>query len=205
MAQQKPDQKQSKDKTQVLDMPLFPLRSILFPGGQLELQVFEPRYLSLVSECLREDREFGVVFIDSGEETGAPASVHQIGCSARIFNWDSLPNGFLGISVVGGRRFKIIKNWARKEDLQIRADVEWIEAPKMPIPEGFEGLTELLQQALLQKNMEIPQECDDACWMVFRVAEVLPLSDDQKQSLLNEEDPRTQLQQLTDILEKTFN
>ncbi len=89
-------------------LPLFPLDTVLFPGCFLDLQVFEARYLDMVSQCLKAGYGFGVVHILNGKEVGAaPAEFSHIGCEALIRDWQQLPNGLLGIRVEGGRRFDV--------------------------------------------------------------------------------------------------
>ena len=72
-------------------LPLFPLKSVLFPGGKLELRIFERRYLDLVAECARTSSGFGVCLILQGEEAGAPAEPAAVGTLARIIDFETLP------------------------------------------------------------------------------------------------------------------
>ena len=90
-----------------LSIPLFPLNAVLFPGGPLSLRIFEPRYLDMVSHCLKTDSAFGVCLIQDGKEAGPAAVPHSIGTLARIIDWDKLPEGLLGIVVLGSHRFVI--------------------------------------------------------------------------------------------------
>ena len=100
-----------------LDLPLFPLHTVLFPGGPLPLRIFEPRYLDMVSRCLREDRGIGVVLIREGSETGPAPEVHDLGTLGRIHYWNRRDDGLLGVTLVGGRRFRILASTVQPDQL----------------------------------------------------------------------------------------
>jgi len=91
------------------ELALFPLGTVLFPGGPLRLRIFEPRYLDMVRRCLKESRAFGVVLILEGEEAGAAASVATTGTNARVVDFDALPDGLLGIDCLGEQRFRVAR------------------------------------------------------------------------------------------------
>ncbi|MGH8247298.1 MAG: LON peptidase substrate-binding domain-containing protein, partial [Gammaproteobacteria bacterium] len=88
-------------------LPLFPLHAVLFPGGVLPLRIFEARYLSMVSQCLRSNSPFGVCLIRSGSEVGIPADCHDVGTSARITDWSGAAGGLLVVVARGERIFRI--------------------------------------------------------------------------------------------------
>ena len=71
------------------DTPLFPLGTVLFPGGLLPLRIFEQRYLEMAKVCLREGTPFGVCLIREGSEVGAPATHEELGCLAQGHRWQS--------------------------------------------------------------------------------------------------------------------
>src|ERR1700674_3946946 len=89
------------------EIALFPLHAVLFPGGPLPLRIFEPRYIDLVRRSLRSQSAFGVVLIDGGAETGTVAATAAVGTTARIADFYSLPDGLLGITCLGVRKFKL--------------------------------------------------------------------------------------------------
>ena len=91
------------------DLPLFPLGTVLFPGGLLPLRVFEQRYLELVKSSMREQSPFGVCLIREGAEVGAPATPEPVGCLAHIVQWDMQQLGLLRIAARGAERFRIIE------------------------------------------------------------------------------------------------
>ena len=115
-----------------MQVPLFPLNTVLFPGGPLPLRIFEPRYLGLVSRCLKSDMPFGVLLIRDGGETG-PATTHNIGTLARITDWYQGSDGLLGITAIGEQRFRLIASERQDDGLNI-GDVETLEnEPTTPL------------------------------------------------------------------------
>ena len=100
--------------TEKTELPLFPLHTVLFPGGPVPLRVFETRYLDMVSSCLKGEGDFGVILIEEGSETG-PVSLHETGTVARIRDWYQGSDGILGLTVVGERRFRL-QSVARQHD-----------------------------------------------------------------------------------------
>ena len=99
-----PNASASGDQIQI---PLFPLGTVLFPGGPLPLRIFEPRYLDMVSDCLRNDKAFGVCLIKDGREVGEPAQPFDVGTMAKIVDWDRTDDGLLAITALGTSRFRI--------------------------------------------------------------------------------------------------
>ncbi|HEX7341916.1 MAG TPA: LON peptidase substrate-binding domain-containing protein [Rhodanobacteraceae bacterium] len=186
------------------DIPLFPLATVLFPGGPLELRIFEPRYLDLVRECTRSDSCFGVCLILDGQEVGAPATPAAVGTLARITDFFTSAEGVLGICAEGGTRFRVSRARARN-DGQLRGDVAcWPEEPGLPLPAEF-GLLETILHRLVEQMAppwkEAPQaRYDDASWVGFRLAELLPLDGSERQQLLEMIDPLERLAWLRDVL-----
>jgi Lon protease-like protein len=122
------------------ELPIFPLNTVLFPGGVLPLKIFEQRYMAMAKDCLREDSPFGVCLIAQGTEVGVPALPHAVGTSARIAEWDMPQLGVLQVASRGGRRFRILSQQADSQGL-IRAQVQWLaEEPEQPVPAERAGL-----------------------------------------------------------------
>lgn len=128
-----------------MNYPLFPLHTVLFPGCVLDLQIFEARYLDMVSACMRRGEGFGVVGILEGAEVGEAAGQHvQIGCEALIRDFQQQANGLLGIRVEGGRRFLVASTQVQADQLSV-ADVVWLdEAPDGPLLGEHADLAALL-------------------------------------------------------------
>ncbi|HEY9198023.1 MAG TPA: LON peptidase substrate-binding domain-containing protein [Gammaproteobacteria bacterium] len=177
-------------------LPLFPLHTVLFPGGVLPLRIFEPRYLDLVSDCLRNDQAFGVCLISAGHEVGAAAEAYQVGTSARIQDWDNTPEGLLAVTVRGERRFRIMRVEVRTDQLSV-AEIEWLaDVPECALPVEYAPLARLLEHLLddLEPPFKtMPRALDDTGWVGARLIELLPLDPMEKQALLELDDPLLRL------------
>lgn len=170
------------------ELPLFPLRAVLFPGGELQLRVFEPRYLDMVKQCGRSGSGFGVCLILDGEETGHPATPAAFGTLARIVDFHAGADGLLGLRVRGESRFHVRRTRVRDNGL-IVAEVEDLAEPA-PHPVAAEhGLLATLLERLIEHfggpHAQAERACyDDAAWVGYRLAEILPFSPTERQELL---------------------
>jgi uncharacterized protein len=181
------------------ELPLFPLDSVLFPGGPLSLRIFEPRYLDMLRRCAREQGSFGVVLIIAGAEVGEVSAVAGTGTSARVVDFASLPDGLLGIECLGERRFRVLRRWQQHDGLNLAEIDDLAEDALQPLPEEFRHLAELLRALLPRLGdayAQVPQHYDDAGWVGNRWAEILPLAVDDKQRLLELSDPLERLAQV---------
>lgn len=173
-------------------IPLFPLHTVLFPGGLLPLRIFEPRYLDMVSECLRSSSGFGVCLIREGREVGEAAQVHGVGTLASIVDWQQLPDGLLGITVQGERRYRVLDSRIRENGLRM-AEVELLEEEReQALPEDYQSLASLLGRILGELGEpygSMPRALDRADWVGARLTELLPLGLEVKQRLLELDDP----------------
>jgi hypothetical protein len=186
------------------DTPLFPLSTVLFPGGYLGLRIFEPRYLSMVRDCTAHNRPFGVVLLLRGEHAGEPATAVATGTLATIVDFDALPDGLLGIRVLGGRRFHVDHAHARHDGLLLGRLSLWPEDPVEPLPPEYALLGTLaanLYESIVQ-GAPAPSKAqlDDSCWVGNRLAELLPFSLSERQQLLELTQPRERLQRIVDAL-----
>ena len=186
------------------EIPLFPLNAVLFPGSTLGLRIFEARYLDMVRECARSGRGFGVCLIMQGQEAGEPALPAAVGTLASIVDFDTLPDGLLGISVTGGARFRVQRSRIRGNGLVIGEVRGWPDEPVMPVPVEFSLLPAILERLAEQAGLSWrngPRErYDDASWVGFRLAELLPLGDAERQHLLEVTDPVERLTALRDAM-----
>jgi Lon protease-like protein len=187
-----------------VEIPLFPLGTVLFPGGPLPLRIFETRYIDLVRRCLRDDSGFGVVLIREGAEAGGPALTCDVGTYARIVDFSQQPDGLLGIRAVGGRRFRILERRRARDGLNV-ADVEWLpEDAQQPLPEEFAELGPALDAILTQVGepyASLQRQLDDAAWVAGRLAEILPIPPGHKQHCLELDDPVERLRFLRPLFE----
>jgi Lon protease-like protein len=185
------------------DIPLFPLHTVLFPDGPLALRIFEPRYLDMVSECLRNDQPFGACLIQSGQEAGAAARPHLTGTFARIVDWQRGDDGLLAISAQGEQRFHVQDTRVERDQL-LRGTVQPLAPePPAPLPAERHYMVDVLGELLGQAGDvygNLPKRADDASWVGYRLAEVLPLPLVRRQYFLELEDPLMRLSQLDQIL-----
>ncbi len=183
-------------------LPLFPLKTVLFPGGVLPLRVFEARYMDMITRCMREDASFGVCLIAAGEEVGETAVPHPVGTEARIEQWDMAQAGVLNLLTRGGRRFRIEDHEVERNGLLV-AQVRWLdEPPPAAVPETQAELTVLLRSivAELGERLPPPHHFDDAAWVGGRYVELLPMPLLAKQKLLELDDPLGRLVTLQQYL-----
>jgi len=186
------------------EIPLFPLGTVLFPGGPLPLRIFETRYIDLVRRCLRDGSGFGVVMIREGVEAGGPALTFDVGTYARIVDFSQQPDGLLGIRAAGERRFRILARRRERDGLNV-ADVEWLpEESSSPLPEEFAELGPALDAILAQVGepfASLERRLDDAAWVAGRLAEILPIPPGHKQHCLELDDPVERLRFLRPLFE----
>ena len=184
------------------ELPLFPLQTVLLPGGLLALRVFEPRYVDMVARCLRGANRFGVVAIREGAEVGA-ATTYDYGTSAEIVDWHQEPGGLLGILAAGREPFHL-KETRREPDGLYVGDVAWLESPPsqklVPAHEPLAALLERLIESLPMYH-GVAAPFDDAAWVGGRLIELLPLDLELKQSLLETRDPLARLERIAAALE----
>lgn len=184
---------------------MFPLGGVLLPGGLLPLRIFEARYLDLIGRCMRQNEVFGVVLIRSGADTDSDVSVADIGTSARVIDFQPMPDGLLGVLCRGERRFRILER-SRQADGLNRARVQWLrERASTPPPPQFESLVSALRKAiasLINSKRFIEPHYEDAGWISHRLAELLPLEPGVLQTLLELDDPDERLQMLAPLLQR---
>ena len=175
------------DVSNKIKIPLFPLNAVLFPGGVLPLRIFEPRYLDMISDCMKTEGRIGVVLIEDGNEAGTAARIHEIGTTSFISYWHKRKDGMLGITLTGEQRFHILTTDIQPNQLTM-AEVELLpQISKSNDTNNPEQLINLLKQIIAQ--LEPPYttmtKCyDDLDWVSGRLIELLPLNLKDKQSML---------------------
>lgn len=186
-----------------LAIPLFPLHTVLFPGGPLDLRIFEPRYLDMVSRCLREESGFGVILIKEGREAGSAVTTYNVGTLGKISDWNRRPGGLLGITVMGEQRFRLISTEVQQDRL-LQAEVELIPNESVrPLRRCYQGLANLLQEIMGHLDhpyIKLSKHYDDAAWVGARLVELLPFRLEQKQYLLQLSDADERLELLQAML-----
>lgn len=195
------------------EITLFPLPLVLFPGGRLELQIFEIRYLDMIKRCLREDTGFGIIMIEQGEsammsrEQQQP-NVSRYGTYCKIVDFDQKTNGMLGITVEGQDKF-VIRDHHEGENRLLIGDVQFLEKENQaPIPEQHAHLASLLctlidhegiSDAMTKSGLKI--DYDEALDVGARLTELLPCPNRHKQRLLEMKDPIARLGELEKLIE----
>lgn len=188
-----------------MTLPLFPLNTVLFPGCMLDLQIFEARYLDMISRCMKQSQGFGVVCIVDGAEVGeAAGQFSAIGCEALIRDFQQLPNGLLGIRVEGGRRFRVQRAQVLPDQLTL-AEVEWLdEQPEQPLEAEHADLAALLgalsaHPLVASLGMASAPTGQEA--LANQLAYLLPLDAEQKLQLLETPEVQLRLELLQQLLE----
>ncbi len=187
------------------ELPLFPLNTVLFPGGVLPLRIFEPRYLAMVSQCLKTDSGFAVVTIQGGNEAGQPATFNPLGTLAHIVDFDRLEDDTLGITCRGGERLVVTGHRVRDDQLMLgQAEFQQPETTSATssCPHVLRHfLRELLERDDIQVYRQwLNESWASSSWIGFRLAELLPLPVAVKYHLLEIVDAEQRLALLEKIL-----
>ena len=186
-------------------LPLFPLRTVLFPGGPLPLRIFEARYLDMVSRCMKESLSFGVLLLDDGPEVGGETTARtaSVGTLAHISDWYQGTDGLLGITAIGTERFKLLAADRQADGLNV-GQIELLDAePGLSLPDDFSswpGLLRVVLDDLGRLYENIDRQYADATWVGFRFAEILALDRDARQQCLEMNDPLKRLNFLRPFL-----
>ena len=186
-------------------LPLFPLNAILFPGGLIPLRIFEPRYLDMVKDCVRTESEFVICLIKQGYETGQAAQHYGVGTACKIIDWETLPDGLLGVTAKGTSRVEIGQSYVQGNQL-ILGDIEYIaEDQDQQLPDKFIEWSDLIAKIMMKLGSPFDQQkvqADSAYWVGARLTEYLPFELQEKQRILEIDQPLVRLEHLNDSLQK---
>jgi Lon protease-like protein len=190
-------------------LPLFPLRTVLFPGGLLPLKVFEQRYVEMTKACMRDDAPFGVCLITQGEEVATPDGAipefAAIGTLARITNFDMPQLGILHLQTQGLDRFEVQSHRVDGSGLVVGNVTSIAAEPQHPLSDAYAPLArvlELIAARIGAQNFPADAHYDDASWVGYRLAELLPLPLSIKQRMLEVNDANVRLAALKQFLER---
>ncbi|MGQ0622392.1 MAG: LON peptidase substrate-binding domain-containing protein [Panacagrimonas sp.] len=187
----------------MIDIPIFPLDTVLFPAGRLPLRIFEVRYVDMTKRCIRDNAVFGVCLVRSGRETGVPALPHALGCTARIVEWNVQGAGLFSLVTEGEQVFRILEQRTGPDGL-IQAQVELIEpTPSLPLPESHAVLASFLGEIIEKlgaSQFSQPPRLDDAAWVCHRLAEILPMENPSRLELLEPRDPLELLSRIEHLI-----
>jgi len=195
-----------------MQVPLFPLRTVLFPGGVLPLRVFEARYMDMVRQCMRTAAPFGVVLITKGGEVGAPAATESVGTLARIAAWDMPQLGLLHLRAIGGDRFRIEHAEVQADGLQVAHVEPMAPDDDQPLDEQYRPCADLLQRVIddvgsrraedgddmqdpiKSSPIDPPFRFDSSVWVGNRLCEFMPIPLRARQKLMELQDATSRLQ-----------
>jgi len=185
------------------EIPLFPLDTVLYPGGELALQIFEPRYLDMVRDCARTETGFGICLTLEPLGKG-PARHARVGTVARISDWYTRENGLLGIIARGTQRFRVIKTHSRDNGL-LMGEVDWMKSePEVELPLEYSVLSTIVARYMERAHDQFPEfkpaQLENAVFVTYRLAELLPISGAEKQSLLEMDNVLDRLNMLQRVL-----
>lgn len=183
-----------------MQLPLFPLSSVVLPGGIMKLRLFERRYIDMVKNCFRTETGFGICLIREGNEAGEPSEPYPLGTQVSIVDFDQGDDGLLHISARGDQEFEILSYVANDSQLLI-GDIAYLpERPPTPMKPDYERLAQKLDLILRYVEPEVRYEhkqLDDADWVCHRLLELLPLAPPAKFELLQMRDNDQRLESLS--------
>jgi len=191
----------------VSELPLFPLSGVLMPYGRMPLQIFEPRYLDLVRDCMKTDSAFGVVWIRRGAEVAqrgsASPQLGDYGTTARIVDWDQLPNGLLGLTIQGGQRFDLGATAVRANGLVVGQVALRPQLEPVAMEPRWQSLLDILHSLETHphiQRMALQLDYDDAWQVACTLIQLLPLDEALKYQLLGIDSIESLMVELDTIL-----
>ena len=192
------------------EIPLFPLRSVLFPEGVLPLRIFEPRYVDMIRWCMRNQVNFGVVLLRTGSDVAdknadAMPDVFRVGTEAKIVDFNQADNGLLGIVAQGGQKFSIKESYLQKDGL-LKATIEFAKGEPMgeltPAHDPLVAVLQDLMQHPLIQQLNPPIRLNEARSVSYRLADLLPIEPEIKQTLLQMSGAKERLTELERLVSK---
>ncbi|SHK72501.1 hypothetical protein SAMN05216369_2895 [Marinobacter antarcticus] len=187
-----------------MKVPVFPLNSVVLPGGRIPLQLFEPRYIDMLTRCMKGDQGFVITLLRDGAETGRVASFYETGTYVRIIDFQQLDNGLLGITVEGEAKVSITRTWQQNDGLNLCEMVFLPVEVSGSIPTAFYELPSVLRALFRHpviQELGMSVDYEDARDVSWRLTELLPLDKQEKQHLMEMQDPIARLSRLQGLLE----
>ncbi len=166
------------------ETPLFPLKTVLLPGNSLALKIFETRYVDMIAHCMREQSDFGVILIHTGEESRIDADIYSIGTTAKINDWEHRADGLLGITALGVQRFEILSTRTQSDGLTL-AEIKFLEENDSPeVPDQYQYMEKLLIHISAQPGVQNDLADRSFVEVLYQLIYMLPLQTNLKQHLL---------------------
>ena len=187
-----------------MQIPLFPLNVVLFPEGELKLRIFEPRYIDMVSDCLRNDTGFGVCLIQEDKDMSKSADFFSMGTYAKIIDWSQMEDGLLGIVIKGKKRFRVNSHKSSNNNLRV-GEIDWLNDDDNPMPASYQNFSDLLKEIVVRYELPIgnmPDRFDEANWVSERLAELLPFDLPIKQEILEMNSASNRFEYMETLLKK---
>lgn len=187
-----------------MEVPVFPLSSVVLPGGRVPLQLFEPRYIDMLTRCMKAQQGFVIALLRVGSETSRIAGFYQTGTYVRIVDFQQLDNGLLGITVEGEVKVVITDNWQQADGLNLCEAENMPLEPPAKIPPEFHELPTVLRALFRHPvidRLDMAVDYEDARDVGWRLTELLPLDTQDKQLLLEMQDPLERLARLQELLD----
>jgi len=186
-------------------LPLFPLNTVIFPGGRLPLRIFEQRYMDMAKKAIADRTPFGICAIREGAEVGAPALPYDVGTRVEVTDWEMPQTGILHVTTRALERF-VIRSKQSDESGLLHGTVEDISPePRCAVPDELRVVVDILRHIMEQVGSDAfpaPHQFDNAVWVGYRLAEVLTLKLSVKQNLLEMNDSVTRLRILHEFLKR---
>jgi len=182
-----------------IEVPLFPLSTIVLPGGRLPLRIFEPRYLEMIHDCMRLAQQFGVCLVKRGSEVGGNAQIYPYGTLVKVIDFDQGEDRLLKILTEGVSKFRVVSTRLLENQLMMGEISPLPAEPLTPVPEGLQHLSELLRGTLESVATMLSYnepDYDCASWVGGRLTELLPITPDVRNDLLVMDDPVQRLHEL---------
>ena len=192
------------------ELPLFPLGTVLFPGGVLPLRIFEPRYLDMIANCMRESSSFGVVLLKRGGEVMNDSRVselefHDVGTEARVFDFSQTEKGILAVVASGERRFVVERAESASDGLMIGHVSLLADECDSEITQKHEELLKVLVELMkhpLVQELKLDVDLTKAQSVSYRLSDLLPVAPEEKQKLLEIDSAEERLSRLRKIIDK---
>jgi Lon protease-like protein len=201
--------RQGAPSREPLTLPLFPLKAVLFPGGLLPLKVFEQRYIDMTKRCIQDDKPFGVCLLTRGEEVARRGASDTpefslVGTLAKITSWDMPQLGILQLQTEGVTRFQVQSHRTADDGLVLAQATTILPEPRVPLPDIHRPLADLLELMINRVGREhfAGEALDDASWVGYRLAELLPLPANIKQGMLEINDSDVRLKAIAQFLKQ---
>lgn len=186
---------------------MFPLKSIVLPGGLFPLRIFERRYINMVKNCLKNETGFCITLVREESENGYITNVYNYGCYVKIVDWNQLEDGLLGITVEGIKKIHVLECNLNEDNL-LQGSIEDIEVEKeYMVPQKYLSLSKFYKKIYpnIKDFISFKKErYADATWVSFRLTECLPLDSSTKNKLIALDNAFDRLDKLNEIVNKLY-